>query len=61
MSQNRNPEFELPSEQMELSEWEQSYQPLKNGVLDELKKLTERMNDSKDHLANLIGNSSDME
>ena len=28
LSQNRNPEFELASEQMELSDWEQSYKPL---------------------------------
>jgi hypothetical protein len=25
LSQNRNPDFEMPSDQMELSEWEQSY------------------------------------
>jgi hypothetical protein len=61
LSQNRNPDFEMPSDQMELSEWEQSYQPLENGVLNELKKLTERMSSKKDGLANLIGNASDME
>ncbi len=46
---------------MELSEWEQSYQPLENGVLSELKKLTAKMSGRKDELANLIGNASDME
>jgi hypothetical protein len=30
-------------------------------VIGELKKLTERMTGNKDELANLIGNSSDME
>ena len=61
LSQNRNPEFELASEQMELSDWEQSYKPLENGVLSELKKLTSKMSGRKDELANLIGNASDME
>jgi hypothetical protein len=48
LSQNRNPDFEMPSEQMELSDWEQSYKPLENGVLNELKKLTSKMSAGKD-------------
>jgi len=61
LSQNRNPDFELPSEQMELSNWEQSQEPAGNGLIGSLRNLTQRMRGGNDELANLIGNTSDME
>ena len=61
LSQNRNPDYELPSEQMELSNWEQSQEPGGTALIGQLRDLTQRMRGGNDELANLIGNASDME
>ena len=40
LSQNRNPDFEPESEQMELSNWEMSREPADNNLLAQLRQLT---------------------
>ena len=50
---------------MELSNWEASQEPPRpNDAIEALRNLTRRIQETRvlpDHLANLIGNASDME
>jgi hypothetical protein len=62
LSQNRNPNYNPPSEQMmELSQWELSQSSHQKEVLNNLIGLKNKMRSNGEVLANLIGNASDMD
>ena len=65
LSQNRNPDYNPPTEQMELSQWELSQDTNQNPALQALVNLRNQINGQRqtngEVLANLIGNASDMD
>ena len=61
LSQNRNPDYNPPSEQMEISQWELSQSTNQKNILNNLIGLKNKMRSNGEVLANLIGNASDMD